>query len=156
MSTVTSVWQRSQFCGWLLAVGVVLALALPVFAAVDAEYRAVCLYALLAPAAFLACGAVRVTVAPQGVTVASVLLPFLRRRFPYHRLQHASARWTRPTEIGGWGYRWQPGMRAVSLREGDALWLEFKSGSQFVVTVDDAGTAAELVLHYLRTRARDH
>ncbi|WP_372407795.1 hypothetical protein [Streptomyces luteireticuli] len=45
-------------------------------------------------------------------------------------------------------------MSAVSLREGDALRPELKSGGRFVVTVDDARTAAELVLHHLRRRAR--
>ncbi|GAA2917439.1 hypothetical protein GCM10020221_12020 [Streptomyces thioluteus] len=31
----------------------------------------------------------------------------------------------------------------MSLRQGGTLWLEFKSSARFVVTVDDAPTAAE-------------
>ncbi|WP_049719406.1 hypothetical protein [Streptomyces caatingaensis] len=156
MSAIKSVWRRCQFCGWMLAVGAVLALALTADAALDAEHRQVALWLLLGAAAFLATGAVRVTVSPRGVTVASVLAPFLRRNFAFRSIRYASARWTKPAEIGGWGYRWRPGLRAVSLREGQALWLEFTSGAQFVVTVDDAGTGADLIGHYLRTARPVH
>ncbi len=81
---------------------------------------------------------------PRGVTAGSALVPFLRRRFSLDRIQSASGRWTRPTEIGGWGYRWNPGLSAISLREGDALWLTLTNGNEFVITIDDADTAAQL------------
>ena len=144
-----TVWYRSQFSNWMIAVGVVLAIVLVVIAAVDASYRAVSLVLLLAAAAFLVTGGIKVTVSSLGVTVASALVPFLRRTIPHERIVHASARWTRPMEIGGWGYRWKPGLCAVSVREGDALWLELARGTNFVITVDDAQTAAELVNQYL-------
>ncbi|MEE1942652.1 hypothetical protein V1L54_25145 [Streptomyces sp. TRM 70361] len=139
------VWHRSLTSGWMLAVGVVSAPALLVAAAVVDEYRSIALWLLVVPVAFLATGAIRVTVSRRGVTVASLLLPFLRRRFALDRIRQASARWTRPTEIGGWGYRWSPGLSAVSLREGDALWLTLTDDNRFVITVDDADTAARLV-----------
>ncbi|MFF4799830.1 hypothetical protein ACFY1U_15630 [Streptomyces sp. NPDC001351] len=144
-----TVWYRSQFSSWMIAVGVVLAIALVVIAAIDAPYRTVSLVLLLAAAAFLVTGGIKVTVSSHGVTVASALVPFLRRRIPIERIVHASARWTRPLEVGGWGYRWKPGLSAVSLREGDALWLELVRGTHFVITVDDAQTAAELVNQHL-------
>ncbi|UQA93120.1 hypothetical protein [Streptomyces halobius] len=49
------------------------------------------------------------------------------------------------TEVGGWGYRWNPGLSAISLRSGDALWLSLSNGTQFVITIDDAESAAALI-----------
>ncbi|MGW1751044.1 hypothetical protein ACWCRD_36600 [Streptomyces sp. NPDC002092] len=144
-----TVWYRTQFSRWMITVGVVMAIALAVIAAINASYRTVSLVLLLAAAAFLVTGGIKVTVSSHGVTVASALVPFLRRTIPPERITHASARWTRPMEIGGWGYRWKPGLRALSLREGDALWLELVRGTHFVITVDDAQTAADLVNQYL-------
>ncbi|GGX56508.1 hypothetical protein GCM10010341_91290 [Streptomyces noursei] len=102
----------------MLATGTVLFMALLTTAAINPEYRALCLYLLTAAAAFLVTGAIRVTVDQRGVTVASALLPLLRRRFPLSRIKQATARWTRATEVGGWGYRWNPGLSAISLRSG--------------------------------------
>ncbi|MFJ2816168.1 hypothetical protein [Streptomyces sp. NPDC087294] len=139
-----TVWHRSLASGWMLATGVVSAVGLLVVATVDRPHRTVALWLLLVSAAFLITGTIRVTVSPRGVTAGSALVPFLRRRFSLDHIQSASARWTRPTEIGGWGYRWTPGLSSISLREGDALWLTLTSGNRFVITIDDAGTAADL------------
>ncbi|MFJ2824822.1 hypothetical protein ACIO7M_27485 [Streptomyces toxytricini] len=139
-----AVWQRSLASGWMLATGVVSAAALAVVAVVDRPHRALALWLLVVSAAFLATGAIRVTVSARGVTAGSALLPFLRRRFPLERIDSASARWTKPLDIGGWGYRWNGGLSAISLREGEALWLTLAGGNQFVITIDDAGTAADL------------
>ncbi|MGA6157267.1 hypothetical protein ACPEIC_28385 [Stenotrophomonas sp. NPDC087984] len=151
-----AVWNRSQSSGWMLAVGAILGLGLIVFAIVDKTHRSVSLALLLAAAAFLITGAIKVTVSPRGVTVASALAPFLRQHIAMDRIKGAKARWTRPLEIGGWGYRWKPGVRAVSLRKGDALWLELTRGTRFVITIDDAQTAADLVNRYLLPRRKDH
>ncbi|MEU1942325.1 hypothetical protein ABZ554_07765 [Streptomyces sp. NPDC020125] len=151
-----AVWNRSQSSGWMLAVGAILGLGLIVFAIVDKTHRSVSLALLLAAAAFLVTGAIKVTVSPRGVTVASALAPFLRQHIAMDRIKGAKARWTRPLEIGGWGYRWKPGVRAVSLRKGDALWLELTRGTRFVITIDDAQTAADLVNRYLLPRRKDH
>ncbi|OKK14787.1 hypothetical protein AMK16_30100 [Streptomyces sp. CB00455] len=139
------VWHRSLVSGWMLATGLVSAAALLVAAAVDPSHRTWALSLLLFSAAFLITAAIRVTVSERGVTAASVCLPFLRRHFPIPRIEEASSRWTRPIEIGGWGYRWNPGLSAISLREGDALWLALTNQTTFVITVDDAGTAAKLI-----------
>ncbi|SEB81095.1 hypothetical protein [Streptomyces melanosporofaciens] len=112
----------------MLAVGAILAVGLIALAVVDAAFRATSLALLLAAVAFLVTGAIKVTVSSRGVTVASALAPFLRQNITMDRIERATARWTRPMEIGGWGYRWKPGVRAVSLRKGDALWLELTSG----------------------------
>lgn len=140
-----SVWHRSVTSGWMLATGAVATLGLLVIAFLVGAHRPMALWLLIVPAAFLATGAVTVTVSPSGVTAASTLLPLLRRRLPLGRIENATARWTRPTEIGGWGYRWNPGLSAVSLREGDALWITRIDQAQFVITIDDAETAAVLI-----------
>lgn len=148
-----TVWQRTLASGWMLATGIVSAVGLFAVAAVAPRHRPLTLWLLVIPAAFLVTGAIRVTVSSRGVTAGSLLVPFLRRRFPLARIASASARWTRPAEIGGWGYRWNPGLSAMSLREGDAMWLTLTSGGQFVITIDDADTAAELTNRLL---ARGH
>jgi hypothetical protein len=149
LQSTRSVWCRSLYSGWMLATGVVLAAALIVIAILNEQFRTLCLLLLIAAAAVLATGAIKVTVSQEGVVVASTLFPFLRRRIRLHRIDQAFARWTRPLEIGGWGYRWKPGMRAVSLRGGDALWLDLTNGTQFIVTIDDAQTAATLLNTHL-------
>lgn len=143
------VWCRSLFCGWMLATGTVLAIGLLTIALINPEYRTLCLWLLTVAAAFLVTGAIRVTVDQRGVMVASALLPLLRRGFPLRRIKQATARWTRATEVGGWGYRWNPGLSAISLRGGDALWLSLTNGTQFVITIDDAESAAALLNSYL-------
>ncbi|MFI5825304.1 hypothetical protein ACIA8I_40575 [Streptomyces rishiriensis] len=149
-----TVWHRTLISGWMLATGIVAAVGLFVLTAVDPHHRSFMPWLLVFPAAFLIVGAIRVTVSPRGVTAGSLLVPFLRRRFPLERIESASARWTKPAEIGGWGYRWNPGLSAISLREGDAIWLVLTGGSQFVITIDDADTAAELT-HQLLARGHE-
>ncbi|MFC7806846.1 hypothetical protein [Streptomyces olivaceus] len=139
-----TVWHRSLISGWMMATGGVSALALLVIAVLVSQYRFIALQLLVVPAAFLVTGAIRVSVSPRGVSAGSLVLPFLRRRIPLRSIRSASARWTRPIEVGGWGYRWNPGLSAMSLREGDALWLTLVHGNQFVITIDDADTAARL------------
>lgn len=145
-------WEHRQYSAWMLVTGVAAGTALLVIAAVGPVGWSAALLALVIAGAFLLCGAIKVTVSPAGVTVASLLVPFVRRHVGLHRITKASARFTRALELGGWGYRLRPGVRAVSLRTGDAMWLHLTNGTRFVVTVDDAATAARLVNDHL---ARD-
>ena len=57
----------------------------------------------------------------------------------------------RPTEWGGWGYRWVPWRRvwAAVLRAGEGLRFEFGNGKVFVVTIDDAETALAAIRRVL-------
>ncbi|WP_425825439.1 hypothetical protein [Streptomyces fractus] len=129
----------------MMSLGVASAVVLIVIAAVSPQARSVSLTLLIAAAAFLATGGIRVTVSPQEVAVASALFPFLRRRIALRRVRRASARRTSALEIGGWGYRLKPGLTAVSVRGGDALWLDLTNGKKFVITIDDAKAAARLI-----------
>ena len=49
----------------------------------------------------------------------------------------------RPTEWGGWGYRWVPWKRATAavMRAGEGLRFDFANNKVFVVTIDDADNA---------------
>jgi hypothetical protein len=53
----------------------------------------------------------------------------------------------RPTEWGGWGYRWVPWRKATAavMRAGEGLHFTFANGKQFVVTIDNADIALEAI-----------
>lgn len=64
-------------------------------------------------------------------------------------VQSASAVHVTPVgDFGGWGFRWAAGRFGVVLRAGDAIEVVRTNGKKFVVTVDDAGTAASLLMAY--------
>ena len=93
-----------------------------------------------------ACTSLRVTVDRRGVVIAVGGVPGLRRVIELERIVEARSREVSPMgEFGGWGYRIVPGKRGLVLRAGEALALELREGREFVVTVDDAQTAAALV-----------
>ncbi|MGD3108281.1 DUF1648 domain-containing protein [Streptomyces sp. YGL11-2] len=97
---------------------------------------------------------VRVTVDRRGLTLAPTLVPFRIRRIPLGRLvEVTSRRISIGTEFGGWGYRVRPGGSGLVLRSGDGIVLRMTNGREFVVTVDDAATAAAVLNTYL-DRAR--
>ncbi|WP_449476135.1 DUF1648 domain-containing protein [Streptomyces abikoensis] len=112
---------------------------------------------LLAGGAVLcACFAVRVTVDRHGLTVNVLGLPRPRVRIPLDRIAEAGHRDVEPLrDLGGWGYRAVPGRSGFALRSGPAVVVRLTTGSEFVVTVDDAATAAAL-LAALADRERGH
>ncbi|GAA2909958.1 DUF1648 domain-containing protein [Streptomyces thioluteus] len=96
----------------------------------------------------------RVTVDRRGVTIASSAVPRPRLTIPLERVVDASRREVNAVQdFGGWGYRAASGASGVILRSGEALSVRLTSGSEFVVTVDDAATAAAL-LNTLAARER--
>ncbi|MFE1763420.1 DUF1648 domain-containing protein [Streptomyces angustmyceticus] len=112
---------------------------------------------LIGALAVLPCAAARVTVDRRGLTVSSTLLPPLRiRHLPLDRVTEATSR---PIgvfqEFGGWGYRIRSGRSGLVLRSGEGIVVRLTDGKEFVVTVDDAATAAALLNTYLdRARSR--
>ncbi|MCQ8771798.1 hypothetical protein [Streptomyces telluris] len=105
-------------------------------------------------AVLCACFGVRVTVDRHGLTVNVLGLPRPRVRIPLDRIAEAVHRDVDPLrDLGGWGYRAVPGRSGFALRSGDAVVARLTTGSEFVVTVDDAATAAAL-LNALAERAR--
>ncbi|MFD7920691.1 hypothetical protein ACFV3R_15880 [Streptomyces sp. NPDC059740] len=139
------VWRRTVTVPWMLVTGCVAAVCLVVAEVVLTDLRYALIWLFVAALAFVALGSVRVVVDRRGVLVSSVAIPLLRRRVPYGSVARAWSDRGDPLRLGGWGYRWKPGTTAVSLRAGDALWLDLTSGRCFVITVDDAGAAAALV-----------
>ncbi|GHF28399.1 hypothetical protein GCM10010218_06900 [Streptomyces mashuensis] len=96
----------------------------------------------------------RVTADRRGLTVTPSLAPWPRVTVPLERIAEAGRRTVDPwRDFGGWGYRAVPGASGIVLRSGDAISLRLTTGSEFVVTVDDAATAAAL-LNTLADRAR--
>ncbi|MCF3105172.1 hypothetical protein IPZ58_26795 [Streptomyces roseoverticillatus] len=93
-----------------------------------------------------ACFVVRVTVDRHGLTVNVLGLPRPRVRIPLDRIEEAGCRDIEPLrDLGGWGYRAVPGRSGFGLRSGPAVVVRLTTGSEFVVTVDDAATAAALL-----------
>ena len=60
----------------------------------------------------------------------------------------------RPTEWGGWGYRWVPWKKgtAAVMRAGSGFRFDFPNGKVFVVTVDDADAGLEVIRGVLATK----
>lgn len=111
----------------------------------------------------LACGVplvlfcrVRVIVDRRGITVTPSALSWPRLNVPLERIEEAGHRRVDALrDLGGWGYRAHPGISGIVLRSGDALSARLTTGSEFVVTVDDAATAAAL-LNTLADRERSN
>ncbi|MFE2294296.1 hypothetical protein [Streptomyces sp. NPDC059452] len=139
-------WSRDAGPAWCVPVGLVVVVASVVVTLMTAV--AWWLFPALPVGILLILfGSCRVAVDARGVTVTVARLPL--RRFPLDSIVAARSGYARLADLGGFGYRIMPGRHTVSLRPGDALWLELKSGREFVVTVDDAETAANLVMELL-------
>lgn len=146
-----AVWTRGVGSPVLAVVGAgttLLGVVLTVVTDVTAE--SVLIVVGLISAALSRC---RVTVDRRGLSVAPWFAPRPRMRIPLERIEKATSREARALSLGGWGYRIQPGRSALVLRSGDALFLRLATGKEFVVTVDDAATAAAL-LNTLINRGR--
>lgn len=88
----------------------------------------------------------------RGLTVTSIA-GWPRFHVPLSEVRSATVISVEPlAEFGGYGMRWSPDRRfGVVLRRGEPLEIERTTGKRFVVTVDDAHTAAG-VLTALRER----
>ncbi|MEX2970824.1 DUF1648 domain-containing protein [Streptomyces sp. C184] len=113
---------------------------------------------LFGAAVSLPLASVRVTVDRRGLTLAPTLLSSRCRfrRIPLDRIEEAGSRRIACfTEFGGWGYRIRGGSSGFVLRSGEGIVVRLTSGREFVVTVDDAATAAALLNTYTdRARSR--
>ncbi|MCP3801010.1 hypothetical protein NLX83_17230 [Allokutzneria sp. A3M-2-11 16] len=110
---------------------------------------------IIVPALLLVLTAsVRITVDGNGLSVRSALLRRPRKQIALEQIKLVRVRTVDPfRDFGGWGYRHRGGASGVVLRAGDALVVELDNDIDFVVTVDDADTAAAL-LNSLAERAR--
>lgn len=142
-------WSRSISSPWFALLGVVLLVAGPVlgwgvgWVPGGTVVAAGLLISLLSRA--------MVTIDRRGTTVTFSALGWPRVQVGINEIESAAAEDVSPAQFGGWGYRIIPGASGVLLRTGPALILTRTSGRRFVVTVDDAETAAR-VLNGLRAR----
>ncbi|MFH8982134.1 DUF1648 domain-containing protein [Streptomyces varsoviensis] len=90
-------------------------------------------------------GSLRVTVDRRGLSLAPRVLPLPRVRIPLSRIEEARVRDIRVFKNFGWGYRVHPGVSGIVLRSGEAISLRLATGSEFLVSIDDARTAAGLL-----------
>ncbi|MGA5560872.1 DUF1648 domain-containing protein [Streptomyces platensis] len=113
---------------------------------------------LFGTAVCLPLASLRVTVDRRGLTVAPTMLSSRCRfrRITLDRIEEAgSRRISCFTEFGGWGYRIRAGSSGFVLRSGEGIVVRLTNGREFVVTVDDAASAAALLNTYAdRARAR--
>ncbi|MCF3145208.1 DUF1648 domain-containing protein [Streptomyces platensis] len=113
---------------------------------------------LFGAAVSLPMASVRVTVDRRGLTLAPALLSSRCRfrRVPLDRIEEAGSRRIACfAEFGGWGYRIRAGRSGFVLRSGEGIVVRLTNGREFVVTVDDAATAAALLNTYTdRARSR--
>lgn len=74
-----------------------------------------------------------------------------RRRIPLRDIAAAEvAPAVTPSQWGGWGYRWRPGMgTAIVVRRGEGILLRLGDGRHFTVTVDDAESAVHAIRGWL-------
>ncbi|MFH9424333.1 DUF1648 domain-containing protein [Streptomyces sp. NPDC017529] len=137
-------WSRTVNSSALLALGPGF-LAVALLIGVTASWAGAACMAL-ASLICVAFASVRVTVDRHGLTVASPLVSRPRLRIPLGRVEEAGTQQVSPLrDFGGWGYRIRSGRSGIVLRSGEALALRLAGGRVFVVTVDDAATAAALL-----------
>ncbi|TXK19716.1 DUF1648 domain-containing protein [Homoserinibacter sp. GY 40078] len=96
-----------------------------------------------------------VRVDPSGLVVRSAPLGVPAVRIPVRDIARVETVQIEPlADFGGWGWRWGPGRGfGVIARAGEALDVERRDGRRFVVTVDDASTAAALLAAYAQLPA---
>jgi hypothetical protein len=107
---------------------------------------------LVSATAVAATSSVRVTVGADGVrTTAAPGWPTVT--IPLDRIESADTIDVRPLRWGGWGYRGSVRLfrrAAWVVRAGPGLRLQLRGGRVFVVTLDDAESAAAAVRHFVR------
>lgn len=152
----TAGWSRTVSSPPLVALGALMLCAGLVIVLVGDGLSGVPL--LAGGAVVLAVTSVRVTVDRRGLTLAPTLLPsgIRFRHIPLDQVAEAASRQIVPSaEFGGWGYRMRSDRSGLVLRSGEGMVVLLTSGRQFMVTVDDAATAAALLNTYAdRARSR--
>jgi hypothetical protein len=91
-------------------------------------------------------GSARVTVDRRGLTVALGVFGWPRIHVGAEDIAKVTVADVSPLQFGGWGYRIVPGGSGIVVRSGPALIVTRRSGHRFTVTVDDASTAASVLV----------
>ncbi|GAA1524495.1 putative membrane protein [Agromyces terreus] len=141
-----AVWTAVARAPWPVTALLVLALLLTLVpVALDPSLWAFSLVFLVVVAVLATTTAARITVDTTGLRVRTLLgLPIGRVRLD--QVVVARAVDVRPSEFGGWGFRFDArGRRGIILRGGSAIEIERIGAQPFVVTVPDAENGAALL-----------
>jgi hypothetical protein len=139
-----AVWSGRARAAWALPAGALLIVA-GALTGVLARQWDPAVVLLIAGAMMLGFTSVRVTVAVRGVSVGYGVLGLRLTRIPLSRIASAAAVDLRSFSFGYRGSLVLFGSAAAILRRGPALRLTLRDGKTFIVTVDDAETAAALL-----------
>ncbi len=97
---------------------------------------------------------ITVATGPAGLRVRFGPLGWPVIRVPLAAVEHVAVEDVEPLAYGGWGYRIVPGVRAVVIRRGVALRVQRAGRPDLLVTVDDAATAAGVLVAHLEAHGR--
>jgi hypothetical protein len=92
---------------------------------------------------------ITVAVGPTGLKVRFGPLGWPVIRVPLDAVEDVSVEDVEPLAHGGWGYRVTPGVRAVVIRRGVGLRVTRTGRPDLVVTIDDAASAAGVLVAHL-------
>lgn len=144
--TAQVAWTRSLTVRWLVGLGVAMAVPGVVLVLLGQVGTGIVLVLSVAPVVVLA--RIRVFADRRGLTITYGWWSWPRTRIPIDRIAAATAIDVVPAEWGGWGYRGSVRLfrqAAVVLRKGEGILVELTDGRRFVVTIDDAATAAAVL-----------
>lgn len=142
-----AVWSRSLTARWAVAVAVGIVAAGAVMVPTLGVWLGVLV--MLAGAATSVLSHIEVFADRRGLTVRYGAFGWPRTRIALDRIETAAPIEVTPTRWGGWGYRGSLAVfrrAAVVLRGGPGLRLDLTDGKVFVVTIDDPGTAAAVLM----------
>ncbi|MFD9949741.1 hypothetical protein ACFWYW_28595 [Nonomuraea sp. NPDC059023] len=140
------VWVARTTNRALLAASVILTVvsaALAVWMLGDAAELVAVLMLSLISVTLLGVGlsSVRVRVTSHGVVIGFGPLAWPQRRIALSVIERAWAERRSPSSVGGWGLRGS----TIMLRGGDCLVIDYRSGGQLAVSIDDAERGASLI-----------
>lgn len=91
-------------------------------------------------------GPVAVSIGRTGVVVRFGILGWPRWTISLAEIQSASVEERSPGDVGGWGFRFYGGGKAIMLRGGECLVIQRRDGrSEVTISIDDAKTAAATI-----------
>ncbi len=143
-------WTGTIHSALMVRLAIALAVVAGALLFVNSAGGLIMLFAVVVVATF---GSTTVVVSERGVRVHGAIA-FARISIPRDRIVSASAIEVNPLQWGGWGYRGSLRLfkrGAWIVRRGPGLRLDLVDGAVFVVTIDDAATAASLVNGLLPT-----
>lgn len=145
------VWTgKAVASGWLLAIPALLA-ATALLLVFSAEPVAAAIV-VGAGVLFTTMLRVHVVVGPRGMQVRGGPFGIVRTTVPLDDVTEVFAEDLDPLAYGGWGYRWLPGVRAITVRDGEALHVRRQDLPDLVVSVDDAPRGAGVLRAHLQAR----